>query len=206
MDLARVPSYPSTNIEPDFLTSLKHFSKKTTPSSISSTFVCSLRPPTAPAPEALVPSDLHHVAISTKTRERERLHEEAEALAADAVAAERERSTEREAEARKLGAVEAAAAFDRTRAGDRRLADEEWALKLAAADERARDDIAAVRTAEEDARRQASENAEVARAALENELAAVRERAVKLEGGKWQRASEEAEARAIAEKVRMSHS
>lgn len=54
---------------------------------------------------------------------------------------------------------------------------------------------------EEEARNRKDEEAARARAKLEKELAAARERAVKLEGGKWQRASEEAEARAAAEQV-----
>lgn len=121
------------------------------------------------------------------------------------MAAERQRGAEREAEARQVGAAEAVATFDQTRAADRRLADEEWASKLAAEAERARADMTSVRTAEEDARRRVSGDAEVARAVLQKQLAAARERAVKLEGGKWQRASEEAEARAAAEKVRLAH-
>lgn len=39
------------------------------------------------------------------------------------------------------------------------------------------------------------------RAKLEKDLARARERAVELEGGKWRRASEEAEARAATEQV-----
>lgn len=61
--------------------------------------------------------------------------------------------------------------------------------------------MALARSSEREERRRADGEAKEERVKLERELAKARERAVKLEGGKWKRASEEAEARAATEQV-----
>lgn len=134
-------------------------------------------------------------------RERERLQEEAEALAASATKEERENGLEREREARAAGRADAAAATAVLREKDRVDAEGRQSAALAEAALRAEVMAAEVRSVEREARRRADVDAQAARAELEKELAKARERAVKLESGKWQRASREAEARAAAEKV-----
>lgn len=138
---------------------------------------------------------------SLKHRERERLREEAKLLVASATAKERTRGTVREDEARASGAAEAVAAAATAAEDNRQAADEEREEALTAASERSANEAAAARLVEQDARRCKDEEVVRSRVKLEKELAAARERAVKLEGGKWQRASEEAEARAAAEQV-----
>lgn len=135
------------------------------------------------------------------TREREKLKGEAEGLVAAALTAEREKGAEREAQARKSGAEEAAASYEITRERDLLAAREECSRKLEEAAVRAEGDANMIRKAEEEARRRVSEEANAAMHKLEKQLADARDRAVKLESGKWKRASEEAEARAAAEQV-----
>ena len=130
-----------------------------------------------------------------------RLREEAELLAVAATEEERKRGIEREIDSRAAGAAEAAAAAALTREEDRRVAENNLSEALAVAAERAKSEAGVARLLEEEARKIVVTEAAAERAQLEKELAKARERAVKLEGGKWQRASEEAEARASAEQV-----
>ena len=135
------------------------------------------------------------------TRERVRLREEAELLAVAATEEDRKRGIEREIDARKAVAAEAAAAAALTREEDRRAADDKLSEALAEAVDRAKEEAGVARLVEEEARKVAAMEGAAERAQLEEELAQARERAVKLEGSKWQRASEEAEARAATEQV-----
>ena len=141
------------------------------------------------------------VHLHCSIRERNRLREEAEILATSAVEEERKRGIQREAEARACGVAEAKAAAAMARKEDRLKADEELKVALATVAKRTAEAAAEARAAEAEARRQAAQEAATAKEELERELSAARERAVKLEGGKWQRASEEAEVRAAAENV-----
>lgn len=88
-----------------------------------------------------------------------------------------------------------------TREQDRAAADERQAEALAEAAGQAEAAVALARASEREERRRSDADAAEERAKLEKELARARERAVTLEGGKWRKASEEAEARAAAEKV-----
>lgn len=139
--------------------------------------------------------------IFIPTRERKRLRKEAESFAASAVEEERKHGLEREAEARAAGFSQGETAAAATREEDHHKVNEELAAALEAAAERAAEAAAEARAAEAEARKQLVREAAAEREELEKELATARERAVKLEEGKWKRASEEAEARASAEQV-----
>lgn len=114
---------------------------------------------------------------------------------------ERRRGLQLCAESRAAVVAEAEATFAETRERDQAAADRRQAEALAGAAGNAEAAAALARAAEREERRRSDADAAEERARLEKELARARERAVTLEGGKWRRASEEAEARAAAEKV-----
>lgn len=134
-------------------------------------------------------------------REREKLQKKGEFLATAAVEKERECGLEREAEARAIGVAEAEATAARAREEDRLAAEDSQSVALAEAAAHAEAAALVARSLDQVAKTRAEIEAAAERAKLEKELAKARERAVKLEGGKWQKASEEAEARAAAEQV-----
>ncbi|CAM9178368.1 unnamed protein product [Scytosiphon promiscuus] len=136
--------------------------------------------------------------------ERQRLREETEQLVSSAAGAERERGLKLSAEAKAAGAAEATAAHALASELKVKSAAEEAAARAEESATALREKAEAARAAgavvKEELRLERNARAEEL-AKLKKELVQARERAVKLEGGKWKRASEEAEARAATEQA-----